>query len=501
MPGGVAGGQPHDPAGLGGFGDLLHRQRTIAVYFADGPAVPVAHVIGTRDRQAAIVFSGEYSIADVRAGSIAQAAGAAWAAPGAGNAVGLGALIEFGDRRSGGRQHDAVDALIDVGTPRGVGHVRGGRIGADVHALIVEIEAQGGRIGLAQRQTSGRFGRVGEPNNGRQGGCPGDVSDVAQDTAGTDGGELLIVADEHDRGAAAACMGDEGIEVQGGGHARFVDQDQGVVVDPVEPCGHRQRGVRGAVHVLGERVCVGADLCAENLSGCCGGRQPEYGSAAVDPCVRQHGHGGGLAGARWCEREPHASSGAAEGTNEGGLVGVECEVVVRGMLEQRHIDAVGIEAAGASFGCCGDDSPFGGDDVGGGVHVGAVRGVDRFAVAAAQEIGLVKFPVECGGGDADAAAERRVRELVGDVRLVGNAFGAGDAPGFGVHVRPLPFGSGFGHGGEQLSGFVVEPLGADWLLCAVLLAAKGIGQHLGEGLLRAQHFDRFVVPGLALFGE
>ncbi|SIB28659.1 Uncharacterised protein [Mycobacteroides abscessus subsp. abscessus] len=52
------------------------------------------------------------------------------------------------------------------------------------------------------------------------------MGDVAQDTAGTDGGELLIVADEHDGGAAAPRMGDEGIEIQGGGHARFVDQDQ-----------------------------------------------------------------------------------------------------------------------------------------------------------------------------------------------------------------------------------------------------------------------------------
>ncbi|SIC59218.1 Uncharacterised protein [Mycobacteroides abscessus subsp. abscessus] len=155
VPGGVAGGQPHDPARLGGFGDLLHRQRTVTVHVADGPAVPVAHVIGARDCQASIVFSGEHDIADVGAGSIAQAAGAAAAAPGAGDAVGLGALIEFGDGRGGGRQHDAVDALIDVGAPRGVGHVGGGRIGADVYALVVEIEAQGCRIGLAQRQTGG----------------------------------------------------------------------------------------------------------------------------------------------------------------------------------------------------------------------------------------------------------------------------------------------------------------------------------------------------------
>ncbi|SHQ69241.1 Uncharacterised protein [Mycobacteroides abscessus subsp. abscessus] len=157
--------------------------------------------------------------------------------------------------------------------------------------------------------------------------------------------------------------------------------------------------------------------------------------------------------------------------------------------------------AGTSFCRGSDDSPFGGHDVSGGVHVGAVRGVDRFAVAAPQEIGLVEFPVESSGGDADAASECRVGELLGDVRLVGNAFGAGDAPGFGVHVRPLPFGPGLGHGGEQLGGFVVDPFGADWFLCAVLLAAKGIGQHLGQGLLRAQHFDCFAVPGLALLGE
>ncbi|SHS80945.1 Uncharacterised protein [Mycobacteroides abscessus subsp. abscessus] len=330
--GGVAGGQPHDAAGLGGFGDLLHCQRTVAVYFADGPAVPVAHVIGARDCQSAIVFPGEYDIADVCAGSIAQAAGAPGPASGAGDAVGLGALIEFGDGRRGGRQHDAVDALVDVGAPRGVGHVGGGRIGADVHALVVQIEAQGCRIGLAQCQTGGRFGGVSEPNHCRQGGGPADVGDVAQDTASTDGGKLLIVADEHDGGAAAPRMGDKSIEVQGGGHARFVDQDERVVVDPVEPCGHRMFGMSGAVHVLGESVCVGADLCAEDLGGCGGGGESEYRSAAVGPCVRQHGHGGGLAGSGGRERESHSGGGAAERTHEGRLIGVECEVAVRRVL-------------------------------------------------------------------------------------------------------------------------------------------------------------------------
>ncbi|SIB28622.1 Uncharacterised protein [Mycobacteroides abscessus subsp. abscessus] len=104
------------------------------------------------------------------------------------------------------------------------------------------------------------------------------------------------------------------------------------MIEPVEPCGHRLFGVGGAVHVLGERVGGGADLCAEDLGGGCGGCQSEDGATAVGPCVRQHGHGGGLAGARWREREPHPGSGAAERTHEGRLIGVECEVVVRGML-------------------------------------------------------------------------------------------------------------------------------------------------------------------------
>jgi hypothetical protein len=50
--------------------------------------------------------------------------------------------------------------------------------------------------------------------------------DVAQDTAGTDRGELLIIADQSDTRTTTNSELDRGVEGQRVGHARFVDDHQ-----------------------------------------------------------------------------------------------------------------------------------------------------------------------------------------------------------------------------------------------------------------------------------
>jgi hypothetical protein len=59
--------------------------------------------------------------------------------------------------------------------------------------------------------------------------------DVAEDTAGADRGELLIISDQSDTHAAIDGELDGGVEGQGVGHAGFVDDQQGRPADCCRP--------------------------------------------------------------------------------------------------------------------------------------------------------------------------------------------------------------------------------------------------------------------------
>jgi hypothetical protein len=59
--------------------------------------------------------------------------------------------------------------------------------------------------------------------------------DVAEDTAGADRGELLIISDQSDVRAAIDGELHGGVEGQGVGHAGFVDDHQGRRADPRSP--------------------------------------------------------------------------------------------------------------------------------------------------------------------------------------------------------------------------------------------------------------------------
>jgi hypothetical protein len=63
------------------------------------------------------------------------------------------------------------------------------------------------------------------------------VLDVAEDAAGADGGELLIIADQPDTGPAVNGVVDGGVEGQAVGHPGLVDDHQGASVDVRRPVG------------------------------------------------------------------------------------------------------------------------------------------------------------------------------------------------------------------------------------------------------------------------
>jgi hypothetical protein len=93
--------------------------------------------------------------------------------------------------------------------------------------------------------------------------------DVAEDTAGADRGELLIITNQPDARATTDGELDSGVEGESVGHARFIDDHQ-------SRRSNRGRPVRRAAMVKGPGEfgeCVGADagLLTKN-SGCGRGR-------------------------------------------------------------------------------------------------------------------------------------------------------------------------------------------------------------------------------------
>ena len=63
------------------------------------------------------------------------------------------------------------------------------------------------------------------------------VCDVAEDAAGADRGELLIIPDQPDTRTAGDGELDGGVEGEGVGHAGFVDDHQGRRADRCRPVG------------------------------------------------------------------------------------------------------------------------------------------------------------------------------------------------------------------------------------------------------------------------
>ncbi len=86
--------------------------------------------------------------------------------------------------------------------------------------------------------------------------------DVAQDAAGADGGELLVVPDEADAAAGVDDVADDGVEAEGVGHAGFVDDHQRPGPELFDPAG--RVAVLEVPGELGDGVRCSVDLLAES---------------------------------------------------------------------------------------------------------------------------------------------------------------------------------------------------------------------------------------------
>lgn len=97
---------------------------------------------------------------------------------------------------------------------------------ADVDTIVVEVEPERGPVPVSQHQAGVRLGRVGEANGVIE--PHGTVlgGDVTEHSARTDGGELLVVAEQLDHRTHLDGVVDHGGEGEGVGHARLVDDQQ-----------------------------------------------------------------------------------------------------------------------------------------------------------------------------------------------------------------------------------------------------------------------------------
>ena len=67
-----------------------------------------------------------------------------------------------------------------------------------MHSAVVEVEVECGGVAVAEGEGRGGFGGVGEAVQLGELQCAVGVFDVAEDAAGADGGELLVVPDQPD---------------------------------------------------------------------------------------------------------------------------------------------------------------------------------------------------------------------------------------------------------------------------------------------------------------
>ena len=157
------------------------------------------------------------------------------AGTGAGKASCAGGLVQSCDEIAGGRQHQALAAIRPFGHPGAEDLAEAGVDVSAVHAVVVEVEPEGGSVTGTQVEGGGCLDRVGEPDDLLEAYGAVRAGDVAQDSAGADRGELLVVSDEPDPGASVAAGGDDSVEGGRVGHAGLVDDDDGVRADAADP--------------------------------------------------------------------------------------------------------------------------------------------------------------------------------------------------------------------------------------------------------------------------
>ena len=124
-------------------------------------------------------------------------------------------------------EHDRVEPGGPVGNPGGERVFGGSSKITDMHTSTIKIERQRPGVAFAEGEGSCGFGRVGEAVELGEVKCAMAVGDVAEDAAGADRGELLIITDKPDTRTTIKSELDSRVEGEGAGHPGFVNDDQG----------------------------------------------------------------------------------------------------------------------------------------------------------------------------------------------------------------------------------------------------------------------------------
>ena len=151
------------------------------------------------------------------------------------------------------------------------------------------------------------------------------LCDVAEDPAGADGGELLIITDQPDAATTADDELNGGVQGEGVGHPGFVDDHQAGPADAFRP-------VRQVMWWMDQvslaSVSAGAPVCvAEWAAAAADGASPTTWPPLSGPCLSEGAHGGGFPGAGGRDRELKPRPGGAHRTNQIGLTSVEGDPV------------------------------------------------------------------------------------------------------------------------------------------------------------------------------
>ena len=125
---------------------------------------------------------------------------------------------------------------------------------------LVEVEAERFGPAVAEGEGCSAFGGVGEAEQLSQPDGSVGVGDVAEDPAGADRRELLVVTDQPHASAATDDVADGGVQGEGVGHPGLVDHHQGRRPNPAGPLG--QLVLVEGPGEFGEGVGAGVDLVA-----------------------------------------------------------------------------------------------------------------------------------------------------------------------------------------------------------------------------------------------
>ena len=494
LPGDVVGGEPDEPAVV----EVLHGQPAVAVDPVDGPAVAVLHPVGGAGAQPAVVAAGDDHVAGAGLVPVGQVDGCCRGA--AADVFGAGALVELRGEFAGGGEHQRIQPGVPVGLPGGVQLVGGGGEVADVDPVVVEVEAERFRPALAQGKGGGGFGRVGEAVEfGEPDGAVGG-GDVAEDAAGADRRQLLVVADEPDTSAAADDEVDGGVEGDGVGHPGLVDHHQAVGPDRRRPVG--QVVVGDGPGEFGEGVGGGVDLVPQ-LGGRGGG-----GGEADDVrrrCWSRRGRGRAW---RWfCRCRPGRSPAAAgrrrspspaparPGRRRGGRRSRSSPAtphppLVSGMVRPP------VRPAAATRRCSAARTDWGG------VQVGAGDGVDARSRRGGGARPGSTTPSDGRARLVDRFPSTSAVSTVGDpLHLVrGELEGPDLAECFGVDVPDLPGRPAGLHRLQHAAGCGAYPLLTAFRNRHTRRVQRA-GDHRGDRLVAAENLRRLLPPGRALLGQ